>query len=131
MLDTLIEKSRIQKAFLFDVISKIYISTDSSPVDMKQYEICSELIDVLIDVTCIYGNEQASGNSKFDNKSSSIIKLQNANDQENIVMYLREVDRCLALVCLISQDDFHKQHLINYNIDMFKRGLKELFTHTP
>ena len=57
MLDTLIEKSRIQKAFLFDVISKIYISTDSSPVDMKQYEICSELIDVLIDVTCIYGNE--------------------------------------------------------------------------
>ena len=46
-------------------------------------------------------------------------------------MYLREVDRCLALVCLISQDDFHKQHLINYNIDMFKRGLKELFTHTP
>lgn len=47
---------------------------------MKQYEICSELIDVLIDVTCIYGNESASGNSKFDNKSSSIIKLQNAND---------------------------------------------------
>ena len=35
MLDTLIERSRIQKAFLFDVISKIYISTDSSPVDMK------------------------------------------------------------------------------------------------
>jgi hypothetical protein len=46
-------------------------------------------------------------------------------------MYLREVDRCLALVCLISQDDFHKQHLINYNIDMFKAGLKELFTQAP
>lgn len=98
---------------------------------MKQYEICSELIDVLIDVTCIYGNEQTSGNSKFDNKSSSIIKLQTADDQENLVMYLREVDRCLALVCLISQDDFHKQHLMDYNIDMFKKGLKELFTHTP
>jgi Ras-related GTP-binding protein C/D len=81
MLDTLIDKSRIQKAFLFDVISKIYISTDSNPVDMKEYEICSELIDVLIDVTCIYGNEQAGGNSKFDNKSSSIIKLQNVDER--------------------------------------------------
>jgi len=127
MLDTLIERSLIKKAFLFDVISKIYIATDNSPVDMKQYEICSELIDVLIDVTCIYGNEQTSGNSKFDNKSSSIIKLQVANEngiQENIVMYLREVDRCLALVCLINENDFHKHHLIDYNIDNFKTGLK-------
>jgi Ras-related GTP-binding protein C/D len=128
MLDTLIDKSLIKKAFLFDVISKIYIATDSSPVDMKEYEICSELIDVLIDVTCIYGNEQVSGNSKFDNKSSSIIRLQVANSEnsklENKVMYLREVDRCLALVCLIKADDFHKQHLIDYNIDNFKTGLK-------
>ena len=57
MMDNMIDKSLVQKAFLFDVISKIYIASDSSPVDMKQYEICSELIDVLIDVTCIYGNE--------------------------------------------------------------------------
>lgn len=57
MLDNLTERSLIKKAFLFDVISKIYIATDKSPVDMKQYEICSELIDVLIDVTCIYGSE--------------------------------------------------------------------------
>lgn len=34
MLDTLISRSKIQKAFLFDVISKIYISTDSNPVNM-------------------------------------------------------------------------------------------------
>jgi Ras-related GTP-binding protein C/D len=34
MMDTLISRSNIQKAFLFDVISKIYIATDSSPVNM-------------------------------------------------------------------------------------------------
>jgi len=58
MMDTLISRSNIQKAFLFDVISKIYIATDSSPVNMQHYEICSELIDVLIDVTCIYGVDE-------------------------------------------------------------------------
>ena len=46
-------------------------------------------------------------------------------------MYLKEVDRCLALVCLINEADFHKQHLIDYNIDNFKTGLKQLFQHTP
>ena len=126
MMDTLTQRSKIQKAFLFDVIAKIYIATDSSPVNMKHYEICSELIDVLIDVTCIYGYDEKDG-SKFDKKSSSIIRLAHENNQENIVLYLREVDTCLALVCLINQTEIHKHHLIDYNIDRFKEGLQKIF----
>jgi len=80
MMDTLINRSKIQKAFLFDVISKVYIATDSTPVNMQHYEICSELIDVLIDVTCIYGVDEENGGSKFDKKSSSIIRLAHANN---------------------------------------------------
>ena len=45
----------MEKAFLFDVVSKIYIATDSSPVDMQSYELCCDMIDVVIDVSCIYG----------------------------------------------------------------------------
>jgi Ras-related GTP-binding protein C/D len=129
MLDTLISRSKIQKAFLFDVISKIYISTDSNPVNMQHYEICSELIEVMIDVTCIYGVDEEGG-TKFDKKSSSIIKLASSNQQDNIVLYMREVDKNLALVCLINQREIHKQHLINYNIDRFKEGLKKIFEHS-
>ncbi|RLN50694.1 hypothetical protein BBJ28_00020344, partial [Nothophytophthora sp. Chile5] len=43
------------KSFLFDVVSKVYIATDSNPVDMQSYELCSDMIDVVIDVSCIYG----------------------------------------------------------------------------
>ena len=128
-MDNLILKSNIKKAFLFDVASKIYIATDSSPVNMEHYEICSELIDVLIDVTCIYGvNEDES--DPFDKKSSSFIRLGHSNPAENIVLYLREVDKCLALVCLINESEIHRQHLINYNIDRFKEGLKRIFEHS-
>lgn len=49
------QNSGIEKAFLFDVVSKIYIATDSSPVDMQSYELCCDMIDVVIDVSCIYG----------------------------------------------------------------------------
>lgn len=49
------QNSKIEKAFLFDVVSKIYIATDSSPVDMQCYELCCDMIDVVIDMSCIYG----------------------------------------------------------------------------
>lgn len=52
------QNSGIEKAFLFDVVSKIYIATDSSPVDMQSYELCCDMIDVVIDVSCIYGWEK-------------------------------------------------------------------------
>jgi len=97
---------------------------------MQHYEICSELIDVLIDVTCIYGVDEKGGGTKFDKKSSSVIRLTHQNPQENIVLYLREVDKCLALVCLINESEISKQHLINYNIDRFKEGLKKIFEQT-
>lgn len=49
------QRSQIDKAFLFDVISKIYVGTDSSPVEMQSYELCCDMIDVVIDVSSIYG----------------------------------------------------------------------------
>jgi hypothetical protein len=50
-----LQNSGIEKAFLFDVVSKIYIATDSSPVEMQMYELCCDMIDVVLDVSCIYG----------------------------------------------------------------------------
>ena len=49
------QNSGIEKAFLFDVMSKIYIATDSSPVDMQCYELCCDVIDLVIDMSGIYG----------------------------------------------------------------------------
>lgn len=55
LMNSFIQISNSEKAFLFDVVSKIYIATDSSPVDMQTYELCCDMIDVVIDVSCIYG----------------------------------------------------------------------------
>ena len=55
LLNILCSNSAIEKAFLFDISSKIYIATDSSPVDMQTYELCTDMIDVTLDVLSIYG----------------------------------------------------------------------------
>ena len=55
---------------------------------MQSYELCSDIIDVVIDVSCIYGTGEDGAASAFDEKSASIIKLSN-----NTVLYLREVNK--------------------------------------
>lgn len=55
LLNVLVSTCSMEKAYLFDVASKLYISTDSSPVDMQSVELCSDMIDVILDVSGIYG----------------------------------------------------------------------------
>lgn len=51
----------------------------------------------------------------FNNQSSSLIKLNNGT-----VLYLREVNKFLALVCILREENFQKQG-INFNDIIFKR----------
>ena len=99
MLDHLISNCKIEKAFLFDLVSKIFVATDSGPIDISHYEICSELIDVLIDISCVF----TGGKVIRFNENCTTIKLKTTGDGEQgkTFLYLREVHESLALVCLI------------------------------
>merc|ERR1711920_126403 len=125
-LDHLITNSRMEKAFLFDVVSKVYIASDPQPVDLNSYELCSDMIDVVIDVSCIYGlaedGSSIASSIERDAKSSCIIHLNNGT-----LLYLREVDRCLALVCIVREENFDRQHLLDYIIKIFKESLTDIF----
>jgi Ras-related GTP-binding protein C/D len=85
------------------VVSKIYLATDSSPVDMQSYELCADMIDVITDVSSIYGGEDAEDQAPAPgaapgatSTSNCVISLNNGT-----VLILREVNRSLALVCIL------------------------------
>ncbi|KAL9649819.1 hypothetical protein ABK040_009632 [Willaertia magna] len=126
LLDLLVRNSHLEKAFLFDVVSKIYIATDATPVENTTYELCSDMIDVVIDISCIYGNRLNNigqeTSTAYDEETGAVIKLNNGN-----VLYLREVNKYLALVCLLSKDSYEKVGLINYNFDCFKMAIEDVF----
>ncbi|KAM6959509.1 ras-related GTP binding Cb isoform 2-T2 [Aplochiton taeniatus] len=122
LLNIFISNSGIEKAFLFDVVSKIYIATDSSPVDMQSYELCCDMIDVVIDVSCIYGLRGDGGGSAYDKESLAIIKLNNTT-----VLYLKEVTKFLALVCILREESFERKGLIDYNFHCFRKAIQEVF----
>ncbi|KAJ3412348.1 hypothetical protein HDV05_000945 [Chytridiales sp. JEL 0842] len=125
LLNILCSNSGIEKAFLFDILSKIYIATDSSPVDMQSYELCSDMIDVVLDVGSIYFSPSSPSNpspSSSESEAHSVIKLNNG-----MVLYLREVNKDLSLVCLLREDNFLKQGLIDFNFNVFRKGILDVF----
>ena len=55
LLTKLCATCRVRKAYLFDVGSKIYVATDASPSFLKDYEVCADWVDVIVDVKQLYG----------------------------------------------------------------------------
>ncbi|KAG2194048.1 hypothetical protein INT47_008132, partial [Mucor saturninus] len=154
LLNVLRTNSGLEKAYLFDTLTKIYIATDSTPVEMDSYELCSDMIDVVLDIECIYGPQSGCGpygketydestlhdleigchngtsreegetchSFSSDIEASSIIKLNNGD-----VLYMKEINSLLALICMIRGDNFKKHGLIDYNFQCFTSAVTELF----
>lgn len=154
LLNSLCGNCRIQKAYLFDVLSKIYIATDTSPSDIGSYEICSDYIDVVVDVSEIYGwerpeengNEESEPTDVGNDAAESWITIDRKGGQ---YLYLREVSksvtkpntalwvhspyidkitRYLALICIMGDDSpADKKALIDYNVGIFQEALAQVF----
>lgn len=105
MLDNLVEHSSIDKVFLFDVNSKIYVATDSSPVDIQTYEVCAEFIDITIDLDDLYveNDKNKNGNGGIGGKQKEVKSISHLSNGS--VLYLKQMIRGLALVALIRNDD--------------------------
>eukprot|EP01017_Pseudomicrothorax_dubius_P003841 TRINITY_DN1064_c0_g1_i7.p1 TRINITY_DN1064_c0_g1~~TRINITY_DN1064_c0_g1_i7.p1 ORF type:complete len:301 (+),score=95.51 TRINITY_DN1064_c0_g1_i7:34-936(+) len=108
LLDSLNSKCRFEKIFLFDIYYKLFVGTDTSPVDSQNYAICSDMIDVYLDVSSIYGDQ--GGEQAGDNMAESLIKLSDA------ILYLKQVERHLVLVAKIKENNYDRPFLIDYNI---------------
>lgn len=123
LLDLVMQYSNFDKVFLFDVNSKIYVATDSSPVDIQTYEVCAEFIDVSIDLDGIYKGE---GDSQSGLKCVS--RLGNG-----MMLYLREMIRGLALVAVTSgasgeEDETRSLAVIDHNVEIFKKSLEKMWS---
>jgi Ras-related GTP-binding protein C/D len=100
LLTSLCSNCKIEKAYLFDVLSKIYIASDTSPGDMSSYEICSDYIDVVVDISEIYGWDRGEvegaeaddieGEEVGNQDAESVIVMERKNGN---YLYLKEINK--------------------------------------
>lgn len=132
MLDNIAQYSAIDKVFLFDVNSKIYVATDSTPVDIQTYEVCADFVDITIDLDDLYiESENIRSNQRVGKKQEimSISRLSNGS-----ILYLKQMIRGLAFVALIRHDETNDEifldnllTIIDYNVSCFKKSLMKMW----
>lgn len=122
LLDLFCVRTGIEKAFLFDAGSKIYLATDSSPVDAEIYQVCSDFIDVTLNLSALYKQPSASGD---DFKEFSFSRLQNGT-----IISLSHMIKGLLLVGLSTTDTPQQATLIEYNMDIFRQGIEKIYQST-
>ena len=90
LLDILVNNCGMEKAYLFDILSKIYVASDTRPIDMEVYEMCSDYIDVIVDVTDLYGYPRTHGKKLGDQmvEAESSVSIH-----DGTMIYLKEMNR--------------------------------------
>lgn len=145
LLNALWSNSAIEKAYLFDILTKVYVATDSSPVDMASYAVACDMIDVILDIRFIYGSpmkpahtieEHSQEQSTLDEQvvietQSPSHLFQNLSATINLnngsVFHLTQVSPKLALVCLIRGDHFrNKRGWIEVNFERFRQAFQSV-----
>ena len=59
--------------------------------------------------------------------SNCVITLSSQRQDDGTVIYLREANRSLALVCILSESVLAQQGLLEYNFGCFRESLFALF----
>lgn len=139
MLNLLVQHSCVEKAFLCDLNSKIYIATDSSPVDPLTYEACMDFIDVTLDLDMLYGEPHDFSPQPPDFTDSTATDPANpppygraritsaSKMNDGITIYLSQMIRGLGLLCFIRSQTQNQVLLLEYNADIFLRGLQTIW----
>lgn len=134
MLDNLVQHSSIDKVFLFDVNSKLYVATDSSPVDIQTYEVCAEFIDITIDLDELYRQEDTNNGVLSKNGKQELKSISHLSNHS--LLYLKQMIRGLALVALIRNDNDDNSNLdgmltiVDYNVNLFKQSLMKMWQNS-
>lgn len=68
------------------------------------------------------GTTSEPASNVFDSMSSSVIKLTGGR-----ALYLKEINRHLALICVLREEALSKQAIIDYNVRQLKESILKLF----
>eukprot|EP00914_Ancora_sagittata_P026132 GHVO01051538.1.p1 GENE.GHVO01051538.1~~GHVO01051538.1.p1 ORF type:complete len:132 (+),score=30.42 GHVO01051538.1:147-542(+) len=127
---------------------------DTGPFDPCHHELCTEMIDLVLEVSAIYGEPHKDKTPTDDappktdpgsteatpppeappspiltcpiKPAMCIVQLNSGH-----ILYMQEVDKLLALACVLREENFDRQFLIDFNIRVFRDAVLGLFGIQP
>ena len=150
LLDTIGASCHFEKVYLFDVISKIYIASDTTSVDLRAYELCSDFINIIVDLSEVYGWHQET--DFHEGEQLAALQAHGAesyvNNIKGYTLYLREINRLgrpsplhivptatdcsrnLSFIAISKDPAFDREKsLIDYNVGMLRDTLLKVLDY--
>ena len=106
LLNTISASCKMQKLYLFDVYTKLYVASDTAPSDLVGYGLCSDFIDTIVDLSEIYGWERSeprsleNGIASAENSEEAVTPKFDEGNAESFVsgirgayLYLKEMNK--------------------------------------
>lgn len=144
LLSVLAQTTRFEKVFLFDVSCKTYLAkSDPGAAEPNVFALCSDAVDLAVDLMFLYAPASMAEGATDDHvregeRGAAMLaapvvphrrgRLAGTMHLSNdLSVYVRQVNACLALVCLIPTSSTSSVGLLEYNFDVFQRGVEALY----
>jgi Ras-related GTP-binding protein C/D len=121
LMNTLVDRSGMSKAYLFDIQTKVYVCSDTRPADEEVFRLCADYIDVIVDLSDLYGHER-----KHELKLGPAVDETESSMQihDGSTIFLKEMNRFLCLVFVIKNPAAKdKKGLIDHNCYTFQDAI--------
>ena len=137
LVDEVCKNSYIDNAYLFDINNKFCLAYYSSLKKVNMFDICLNMIDFAVNMGNIYEDDENNNkdkdnniNENFDEDLDYSIEINNFKnglpDSKNIIFF-KYIFKNLALISVISKEKYEKNHLIEHNVNIFKKGVIQIF----
>jgi len=113
MLDLVTASTHLDKIFVCDIYNKIFLASDTKPVETQLSELCCDVVDVYTDISSIYGTNNSP---VLDSMSFCTIELS-----IGLVLYLKDINPTTALICILKKESKINEALMEVNLNILKK----------
>ncbi|CAF3313802.1 unnamed protein product [Rotaria socialis] len=119
MLDLVTASTQLDKIFVCDIYNKIFLASDTKPVESQISELCCDVVDVYTDISSIYGTSKSP---VLDSMSCCTVELS-----IGLVLYLKNINPTTALICILKKEPRINEALMDVNLNILKKNIQKLF----
>ncbi|PVU87993.1 hypothetical protein BB561_006087 [Smittium simulii] len=114
-------KSNLDKAYLFDMDSKLFIATDSFPFASQYHQFCCSTIGLMEDLTTMYSEYQLNQSGEVFSHQVATIHLD-----ANYSIFTFQVNKRLMLICMVRDNISKNLSLLEFNAKKVSLSLKKV-----
>ena len=138
LLEEVCKNCYIDNAYLFDINNKLCLALNTS-LKKNMFDICLNMIDFAIEMSNIYEENDDKNSSNCNNNiddnfdedldySLEIKNFKSGLPETKSIVFLKYIYKNLALISILNKEKYEKIHLIQHNINTFKKAVMLIFT---